>query len=169
MRFYRRCTAFLASSSPRLAVVRKEVTVRDDLRHRIPIAPGSSLPSVVGGGGHGPRRDFGEDRPCSSPFHATRGSGTRRDGLCFLPDPSGKNIGWLVVDESVIELRQHPTDFVVEAAVAGAGGVAGEGAAAHRRRPTKVVDAAAAVGGVAGEGAVAHRQLSEEVVLDATA
>src|SRR5262245_29897642 len=83
--------------------------------------------------------------------------------------PSGKYIGWLVVDELVIELRQQPAGVVVEAAVAGAGGVEGEGAAAHRRRPTKVGDAAAAGGGVAGEGAAGHRQLSEEVVLDAAA
>src|SRR5262249_62047292 len=44
------------------------------------------------------------------------------------PDPpSGKNIGRLVVAELVIELRQQPAGVVVEATVAGAGDVAGEG------------------------------------------
>ena len=74
----------------------------------------------------------------------------------------GENIGWLVVDELVIELRQQPARFVVEAAVAGAGGVAGEGAAAHRRRPEVVEAAAMEAGGVAGEGAAAHRQRTGE-------
>src|SRR5205823_1348067 len=70
--------------------------------------------------------------------------------------PSGENVGWLVVDEPVIELRQQPAKFVVEAAVAGVGGVAGEGAAAHGRRTGVVEAAAAGAGGVAGEGAAAH-------------
>src|SRR5262245_53509347 len=64
----------------------------------------------------------------------------------------------LVVDELVVELGQQPDPLVLEAAVARAGGVLGERAAAHRRRP-EVVDAAAMIGGgVLGEGAVAHRQ-----------
>src|SRR5262249_56233032 len=51
---------------------------------------------------------------------------------------------------------------VVEAAVAGAGGVIGERAAAPRRRP-EVVDAAAVIGGgVVREGAVTHRQRAAE-------
>src|SRR5262245_4972429 len=48
--------------------------------------------------------------------------------------PSGENVGCLVVEELVIELRQQRARFVAEAAVAGAGGVAGEAAADHRRR-----------------------------------
>src|SRR5215831_14010399 len=50
--------------------------------------------------------------------------------------PSGEDVGCLVVDELVVELRQQPAGVVVEAAVAGGGGVATEGAAAHRHRPT---------------------------------
>src|SRR5262245_39256697 len=74
------------------------------------------------------------------------------------PVPLVEDVGRQVVDELVVELRQQPDALVVEAAVARTGGVLGEGAAAHRRRP-EVVDAAAVIGGgVAGEGAVAHRQ-----------
>src|SRR5262245_52414186 len=75
--------------------------------------------------------------------------------------PSGEDVGRLVVEESVIELRQQPANLVVEAAVARAGGVAGEGAAGHGRRP-EVVDTAAMIGGgVADERAVAHRHRPE--------
>src|SRR5262249_36481562 len=38
------------------------------------------------GGEHGAHRHRGEDRPCSSPLHATRGPGTRQDGLDLLRD-----------------------------------------------------------------------------------
>src|SRR5438046_100300 len=80
------------------------------------------------------------------------------NGATGRPRPSGEGVGWQVVDEPVVGLGEHPARLVVEAAVAGGGGVAGERAAAHRRRP-EVVDAAAVDGGrVAGEGAVAHRQ-----------
>src|SRR5262249_32213209 len=47
---------------------------------------------------------------------------------------SGEDVGCLVVVEAVVELRQQSAQLVVEAAVARAGGVAGERAAAHRRR-----------------------------------
>src|SRR5262249_61744095 len=53
---------------------------------------------------------------------------------------------------------------VAEAAAVCAAGVAGEGAAAHRRRrATLVFDAAAQVGGVAGENAVSDGQHPEVV------
>src|SRR5262245_15509998 len=78
--------------------------------------------------------------------------------------PSRARVGRMVGAKLVVELLQQPARVVVEATVAGAGGVAGEGAAAHRRRPAKVLDATATVGGVAGEGAVAHRQIGGEVV-----
>ena len=50
-----------------------------------------------------------------------------------------------------------PVTLVDEAAAEDVGGVAGEGAVAHRRRPG-VGEAAAIEGGVASEGAVAHRR-----------
>src|SRR5262249_43771159 len=142
-------------------------------------------PCRAGGGSLCPRTGTGRGRdgPGEGPvgrWTSPRRRGSRRTrprdpdpvrerGVTGRLLPSGENIGRLVVDELVVELRQQPTKVVVEAAVTGVGGVAGEGAAAHRRRPTKVVDASAAVGGVAREGAVSHRQLSEEVVLDAAA
>ena len=62
-----------------------------------------------------------------------------------------------VAGEGAAAHRRRPE--VDEAAAIGAGGVAGEGAAAHRRRPTTLVgEAAAEGGGVAGEGAAAHRR-----------
>src|SRR5262249_7793253 len=79
--------------------------------------------------------------------------------------PSGEGLGWLVVEESVIELREQPARFVVEAAVAGAGGVAGEAAAAHRRRPEVVYAAAMDSGGVAGERAVERRHRRARAVV----
>src|SRR5262245_48712889 len=81
----------------------------------------------------------------------------KEHGVTGRPLPSGEVVGWQVVDELVIELRQQRARFVVETAVAGAGRVAGEGAAAHRRRPEVVEATSLEAGGVAGEGAVAHR------------
>src|SRR5262245_49337935 len=87
---------------------------------------------------------------------------SRNTGARGGPLPSREDVGWQVVDEPVVRLRQQPARFVVEATVAGAGGVAPEGAAGHRRHP-EVVDAAAMdAGGVVGEGAVAHRQRGGE-------
>ena len=85
-------------------------------------------------------------RPAGRPRCATRPATPSRSIRIRWSSPgppSGEDVGRLVVEEPVIELRQQPAGLVVEAAVAGAGGVAGEGAAAHRRRP-EVVEAAAA-------------------------
>src|SRR5208337_2292511 len=61
---------------------------------------------------------------------------------------------------------QHPQ--VVDTAALGIGGIAGEAAAANRRRST-VEDAAAVGGGIAGEGAVPHRHDPATVVVNAAA
>ena len=61
-----------------------------------------------------------------------------------------------VAGEGAAAHRRRPG--VGEAAAIEAGGVAGEGAAAHRRRPDVEEAAAGVAGGVAGEGAAAHRR-----------
>ena len=68
----------------------------------------------------------------------------------------------------VLPLTVSVPPLVEDAAAGVAGGVAGEGAADHRRRPALVEDAAAVVTGrVAGEGAADHRRSTE--VVDAAA
>src|SRR5262245_27478388 len=70
---------------------------------------------------------------------------------CGVEDESGEDVRCLVVEEPVVGLRQQPARLVVEAAVAGAGAVASEGAAGHGRRP-EVVDPAAPRYGAAARG-----------------
>ena len=72
-----------------------------------------------------------------------------------------------VAGEGAAAHRRRPG--VVEAAADVAGGVAGEGAAAHRRRPAVVEAAAIVAGGVAGEGAAAHRRRPATLVVEAAA
>ena len=76
-----------------------------------------------------------------------------------------------VAGEGAVAHRRRPASRVLDAAAIVGCRVAGEGAAAHRRRPaSRVLDAAAGVaGGVAGEGAAAHRRRRATLVEEATA
>src|SRR5262245_17556364 len=75
--------------------------------------------------GRGP----GRPKPLGSRLDRTAGANRRRPSRSRIrwlwPDPpSGEDVGCLVVDEPVVGLRQQPEPrLVVEAAVAGAGGV----------------------------------------------
>jgi len=92
----------------------------------------------------------------------------RAYGITRQPLHLGTNIVWCIAGEGAAAHRRR-TASLVDAAAIDAGGVAGEGAAADRHRSVVVEAAAEAAGGVAGEGAVAHRRRTGLEVEEAAA
>src|SRR5262245_9805266 len=87
----------------------------------------TSAPSRRVGGESGPRATEAAGVPTRPDGRREPATARGSSAACApLGPPSGEDVGRLVVGESVIELRQQPARFIVEAAVAGAGGVAGE-------------------------------------------